>query len=217
MFHVKQQSKEMITADRDIVLKQLHLPKQVVENLDRYVELLEQEQSKLNLIGKSTLPIVWTRHVLDSAQLFKNLLPTDKTVLDLGSGAGFPALILAIMDLEHKYDFHLVESDGKKCAFLNKIIDACNLNAEVHNERIEQMEMFGADVITARALAPLDQLIKYAYPFLKTKTRCLFMKGAKVDEELEPAFKKYRFHVEKIQSVTSEEGTILLLSEVKKK
>ncbi len=207
----------MITADRDIVLKQLHLPKQVVENLDKYVELLEQEQSKLNLVGRSTLPIVWTRHILDSAQLFKNLLPTDKIVLDLGSGAGFPALVLAVMDVERRYDFHLIESDGKKCAFLNKVIEACGLKAEVHNERIEQMEMFGADVITARALAPLDQLIKYAYPFLKTKTRCLFMKGAKVDEELEPAFKKYCFHAEKIQSITSEEGTILLLSEVKKK
>lgn len=217
MFHVKQRDKKMITADRDIVLKQLHLPKQVVENLDKYVELLEQEQSKLNLVGRSTLPIVWTRHILDSAQLFKNLLPTDKIVLDLGSGAGFPALVLAVMDVERRYDFHLIESDGKKCAFLNKVIEACGLKAEVHNERIEQMEMFGADVITARALAPLDQLIKYAYPFLKTKTRCLFMKGAKVDEELEPAFKKYRFHAEKIQSITSEEGTILLLSEVKKK
>lgn len=217
MFHVKQRDKKMITADRDIVLKLLHLPKQVVENLDKYVELLEQEQSKLNLVGRSTLPIVWTRHILDSAQLFKNLLPTDKIVLDLGSGAGFPALVLAVMDVERRYDFHLIESDGKKCAFLNKVIEACGLKAEVHNERIEQMEMFGADVITARALAPLDQLIKYAYPFLKTKTRCLFMKGAKVDEELEPAFKKYRFHAEKIQSITSEEGTILLLSEVKKK
>ncbi|MGN1078694.1 MAG: 16S rRNA (guanine(527)-N(7))-methyltransferase RsmG [Alphaproteobacteria bacterium] len=207
----------MITADRDIVLKQLHLPKQAVKNLDKYVELLEREQSKLNLVGRSTLPIVWIRHVLDSAQLFKNLLPTDKIILDLGSGAGFPALVLAIMDFERKYDFHLIESDGKKCAFLNKVIEACGLNAKVHNERIEQMETFGADVITARALAPLDQLVKYAYPFLKTKTRCLFMKGIKVDEELEPAFKKYRFHVEKIQSITSEEGTILLLSEVKKK
>lgn len=130
MFHVKQRDKKMITADRNIVLKQLHLPKQVVENLDKYVELLEQEQSKLNLVGRSTLPIVWTRHILDSAQLFKNLLPTDKIVLDLGSGAGFPALVLAVMDVERRYDFHLIESDGKKCAFLNKVIEACGLKAE---------------------------------------------------------------------------------------
>lgn len=217
MFHVKQRDGKMITADRDIVLKQLHLPKQVMEKLDRYVDLLEREQAKLNLVGKSTLPIVWTRHVLDSAQLFEKLSPADKTVLDLGSGAGFPALVLAAMDFEGKYDFHLIESDGKKCAFLNKVIEACDLKAVVHNERIEQMKTFDVDVVTARALASLDQLIKYAFPFLKTKTRCLFMKGAKVDEELETACKKYQFQNEKIQSVTSPEGTILLLSKVKKK
>ena len=107
----------MITADRDFVLKQLHLSKQTVEKLDRYVELLEQEQNKLNLVGRSTLPIVWTRHILDSAQLFKIFLPTDKVILDLGSGAGFPALVLAIMDSEHQYDFHLIESDGKNALF----------------------------------------------------------------------------------------------------
>ena len=207
----------MITADRDFVLKQLHLSKQTVEKLDRYVELLEQEQNKLNLVGRSTLPIVWTRHILDSAQLFKIFLPTDKVILDLGSGAGFPALVLAIMDSEHQYDFHLIESDGKKCAFLNKIIESCDLNAEVHHIRIEQTEAFGADIITARALAPLDRLIKYAYPFLKTKTRCLFMKGEKVDEELENDIKKYQFRIEKIQSITSKEGTILSLSGIKKK
>lgn len=207
----------MITQDRDNVLKQLQLSDPVVEKLDRYVELLEQEQSKLNLVGNSTLPIVWTRHILDSAQLFKLLSPTDKVVLDLGSGAGFPALVLAIMDINRQYDFHLVESDRKKCAFLNKIIDVCDLKAEVHNERIEQMEKFNVDVITARALASLDKLIKYAYPFLKTNTRCVFMKGLKAQEELEPALKKYNFHFEKIQSVTSSEGTILLLSEVRKK
>lgn len=207
----------MITNDRDNVLKQLHLSGRIVENLDKYVDLLEYEQTKMNLVGRSTLPAVWTRHVLDSAQLFKLLTPMDKCVLDLGSGAGFPALVLAIMDDKRERDFHLVESDGKKCDFLNKVIEACGLKAEVHNERIEQMEKFGADVITARALAPLDLLLKYACPFFKTKTRCLFMKGAKADEELAAAARKYAFHFEKIPSVTSDEGRILVLSGVKKK
>ena len=207
----------MITTNRDKVAEQLNLSKTIVEKLDTYVDLLETEQRKLNLIGASTLPVVWTRHVLDSAQLFRSFLPSDRIILDLGSGAGFPALVLAAMDTEGKYDFHLVESDGKKCAFLNKVIEECALNAHVHNERIEQMEKFGADVITARALAPLDKLIKYAFPFFKPETRCLFMKGAKAQEELNAALKKYRFRVEKIRSVSSEEGTILLLSEVKKK
>ena len=207
----------MIITNRDNVAEQLNLSKTIMEKLDKYVGLLETEQSKMNLVGASTLPAVWTRHVLDSAQLFRSFRPSDRVILDLGSGAGFPALVLAAMDTEGKHDFHLVESDGKKCAFLNKVIEECSLKAHVHNERIEQMEKFGADVITARALAPLDKLIKYALPFFKPETRCLFMKGVKAREELDAALKKYRFRVEKIQSVSSDEGAILLLSEVKKK
>lgn len=207
----------MITQDRNFVLKQLNLPEKAVEKLDKYVDLLEREQTKMNLVGASTLPIVWTRHVLDSAQLFDQIKPDDKTVLDFGSGAGFPALVLAIMDVGQKHDFRLIESDGKKCAFLNKVISECGLRATVFNERIEKMEKFGADLITARALASLDKLLKYAFPFFKKTTRCLFMKGAKASEEIDAARRKYDFRLEKIQSVTSAEGTILLLSEVKKK
>ena len=207
----------MITADRDRVIEQLKLSQPVINRLDTYIELLETEQAKMNLVGPSTLSIVWTRHILDSAQLFQMLMPSDKIILDLGSGAGFPALVLASMDVQKKYDFHLIESDGKKCAFLNKVIEVCSLNATVHNERIERMEKFGADVITARALAALDKLIKYAYPFFKPTTRCLFMKGAKANEELDSALKKYQCRIEKIQSVSSDEGTILKLSEVRKK
>lgn len=207
----------MITQDRDSVLKQLNLSEKTVEKLDKYVDLLEREQTKMNLVGASTLPVVWTRHVLDSAQLFDQVKPDDKTVLDFGSGAGFPALVLAIMDAGQKHDFRLIESDGKKCAFLNKVISECGLRATVCNERIEKMEKFGADLITARALASLDKLLKYAFPFFKKTTRCLFMKGAKASEEIDAARRKYDFRLEKIQSVTSAEGTILLLSEVKKK
>ena len=207
----------MITTDRDQVIERLCLSGQVVEKLDKYIELLEAEQTKMNLVGASTLPAVWTRHILDSAQLFHLLDLSDKTVLDLGSGAGFPALVLAAMDTEQKYVFHLTESEGKKAEFLNKVIETCALKAIVHNERIEQMEKFDVDVITARALAPLDKLIKYAFPFLKKTTRCLFMKGAKAENELATALKKYQCHVEKIKSVSSDEGTILKLSEVKKK
>ncbi|HAW33506.1 MAG TPA: 16S rRNA (guanine(527)-N(7))-methyltransferase RsmG [Alphaproteobacteria bacterium] len=207
----------MITQDRDSVLKQLNLSEKTVEKLDKYVDLLEREQTKMNLVGASTLPVVWTRHVLDSAQLFDQVKPDDKTVLDFGSGAGFPALVLAIMDAGQKHDFRLIESDGKKCAFLNKVISECGLRATVCNERIEKMEKFGADLITARALASLDKLLKYAFPFFKKTTRCLFMKGAKASDEIDAARRKYDFRLEKIQSVTSAEGTILLLSEVKKK
>ena len=207
----------MITADRDLVIEKLRLSSFVVEKLDEYVSLLEAEQERMNLIGASTLPNIWIRHILDSAQLFQIFRSSDETILDLGSGAGFPALVLAAMDEKKSYTFHLTESEGRKVDFLNKVIERCDLKAVVHNERIEQMKRFDTDMITARALAPLDKLIKYAFPFFGSKTRCLFMKGAKAKEELETALKKYKFRMEKIQSVTSDEGTILLLSEVKKK
>ena len=113
----------MITTNRDQVIAQLGLSQPVVKQLDRYVEFLEEEQKKMNLVGASTLPAVWTRHILDSAQLFRLLRPSDHIVLDLGSGAGFPALVLAAMDTEKKYVFHLTESEGKKAEFLNKIIE----------------------------------------------------------------------------------------------
>ena len=207
----------MITANRDRVIKDLELSSLVVEKLDEYVSLLEEDQTRMNLVGASTLPDVWIRHILDSAQLFQKFRSSDETILDLGSGAGFPALVLAAMDEGGKRVFHLTESEGRKADFLNKVIERCDLKAVVHNERIERINRFDTDIITARALAPLDKLIKYAFPFFGKKTRCLFMKGAKANEELEKALKKYKCRVEKIQSVTNEEGTILLLSEVRKK
>lgn len=207
----------MITADRNPVIEKLNLSSLVVEKLDRYVSLLEDEQKIMNLIGASTLPDVWVRHILDSAQLFKMIRSSDETILDFGSGAGFPALVLAAMDENKSRTFHLTESEGRKADFLNKVVELCDLKAVVHNERIEQMKRFDTDIITARALAPLDKLIKYALPFCGKMTRCLFMKGAKSNQELQAALKKYKCRVEKIQSITSDEGTILLLSEVKKK
>lgn len=207
----------VVVEDRDIVLKRLNLSSVSIQKMDKYVEILREEQLKMNLVGSSTLPVLWIRHILDSAQLFQFIAPSDKVILDLGSGAGFPALVLAVMDIEKKYEIHLIESDGKKCSFLNKVIKECDLRAFVHYERIEKMEKFDVDLITARALAPLDKLIKYAYPFISSKTRCLFMKGAKAEEEIKQALKKYRFCIEKIPSITSHEGTVILLSEVKKK
>ncbi len=217
MFHVKQGNIKVIKQERDAVLTQLNLKEEIIEKFDRYVEILFEEQKKKNLIGPSTIPFVWTRHILDSAQLFVHLKETDKIILDLGSGAGFPALVLAMMDFEKKYTFYLVESDGKKASFLNKIIENCDLKAKVLNERIEKINPFSADVVTARALASLDKLIKYTKPFITNQTRCFFMKGQKADEEIKVALKKYHFQYEKINSITNQESAILLLSEVENK
>ena len=207
----------MITADRQAVLDQLNVSAAVQSKLDTYVALLEEWQGKMNLVSDSTLPVVWTRHVLDSAQIERYLTPADRVILDLGSGAGFPALVLAILDESQSRTVHLVESDGKKCSFLQAVADACGLQVVIHNERIEKMTVFKADVITARALAALDKLVGYAKPFIGERTRCLFLKGKKADEELKLCAKKFVFAVEKHPSITSDEGRILCLTGVKKK
>lgn len=207
----------MITADRQAVFDRLNASPAVQSKLDTYVTLLEEWQGKMNLVSDSTLPVVWTRHVLDSAQIEQYLQPSDKVILDLGSGAGFPALVLAILDESESRTVHMVESDGKKCSFLQAVADACGLQVIIHNERIEKMSVFKADVITARALAALDKLVNYARPFIGERTRCLFLKGKKADEELKLCAKKFVFAVEKHPSITSEEGRILCLTGVKKK
>lgn len=207
----------MITADRQAVFDQLNVSQAVQSKLNTYVALLEEWQGKMNLVSDSTLPVVWTRHILDSAQVERYLTPSDRVILDLGSGAGFPALVLAILDESKNRTVHLVESDGKKCSFLQAVADACGLQVVIHNERIEKMPMFKADVITARALAALDKLVGYAKPFIGERTRCLFLKGKKADEELKLCAKKFVFAVEKYASITSDEGKILCLTGVKKK
>ena len=207
----------MITADRQAVFDQLNVSQAVQSKLNTYVALLEEWQGKMNLVSDSTLPVVWTRHILDSAQVERYLTPSDRVILDLGSGAGFPALVLAILDESKNRPVHLVESDGKKCSFLQAVADACGLQVVIHNERIEKMPVFKADVITARALAALDKLVGYAKPFIGERTRCLFLKGKKADEELKLCAKKFVFAVEKYASITSDEGKILCLTGVKKK
>lgn len=207
----------MITADRQAVFDQMNVSQAVQSKLNTYVALLEEWQGKMNLVSDSTLPVVWTRHILDSAQVERYLTPSDRVILDLGSGAGFPALVLAILDESKNRTVHLVESDGKKCSFLQAVADACGLQVVIHNERIEKMPAFKADVITARALAALDKLVGYAKPFIGERTRCLFLKGKKADEELKLCAKKFVFAVEKYSSITSDEGKILCLTGVKKK
>lgn len=206
----------MISDERETVLKRLNLSEDVVGKLDVYISFLEQTQSVMNLIADSTLPVIWTRHVLDSAQLSGLLKITDKTILDFGSGAGFPAFVLALMNPDKI--FHLTESEGRKSDFLKEAALKCGAdNIIVHNGRIEKMTPFKVDVITARALASLDKLTAYALPFTDKHTRCLFMKGKKAEEEIKTCLKKFDFDLKKVQSQTSEEGRILCMAEVRKK
>jgi 16S rRNA (guanine527-N7)-methyltransferase len=189
--------------------KLVPVSRETVERLQVYADLLVKWQAKINLVGPTTLPDLWRRHILDSAQLFGRL-PAGP-VLDLGSGAGFPGLVLAIMGAG---PVHLVESDARKCAFLREAARVTGAPAVVHNLRIEALAPFPIAAVTARALAPLAQLLDWAEPFLQQSVECLFLKGRNSEDELTQAGKTWMMKSERIPSLSDPSGLILHLCEV---
>jgi 16S rRNA (guanine527-N7)-methyltransferase len=187
------------------------------ERLEQFVELLLKWQNSTNLIASSTLPQVWTRHIADSLQLLA-LAPDARTWIDLGAGAGFPGLVIACALAKIPgAEIHLVESNQKKASFLREAARILSLPAIVHAQRIEdfvaeQTQPF--DVVTARALAPLDQLIGYAIPLLKTGAIGLFPKGQDVGAELTQAAKSWSIEAELVPSKTDPHGRIVLVHHV---
>lgn len=182
------------------------------ETLDRlaaYEVTLRKWQPKINLVGPSTLPDAWRRHFLDSAQLFPLIPESARVLVDLGSGAGFPGLVLAIMGVP---EVHLVESDARKCVFLREAARAANAKVTVHNKRIEAVTGIEADVVTARALAPLTDLLAWAYPFIGNRGVAVFPKGQNVAEELTDTTKYWKMRTERFDSRTDPTGTILRVS-----
>lgn len=161
-------------------------------DLETLIERLTAANAVMNLVGPDTLPDVWNRHIFDSAQLL-DLAPEAATWADLGAGAGFPGLVLAIL-LKDRADSHvwLVDSLGKRCRFLQEVVDALSLRATVVNGRAEEQRI-KVDVVTARALAPMDRLLGYAQPYLQRGAQGLFLKGEKAEAELIEARKVWQF------------------------
>ncbi len=201
------------------VSAKLGLSCEEIRRLEVLVAALERWQARINLVGAASLADVWRRHVLDSAQLLP-LIPTGaRTLLDLGSGAGFPGLVLAILgrDRAPELRVHLVESNARKCAFLGEVVGASGCIAEIHNRRIEAMKPFAADVVTARACAPLGRLLGHTEPFLGPGTRCLFLKGRNVERELTDSQESWNMRTTRITSVSDPEGVVLILEEVSRR
>ncbi len=161
-------------------------------NLGILIERLTAANAVMNLVGPDTIPDVWNRHIFDSAQLLY-LVDEAATWADLGAGAGFPGLVLAIL-LKERADSHvwLVDSLGKRCRFLQEVVDALSLRATVVNGRAEDQRI-KVDVVTARALAPMDRLLGYAQPYLQRGAQGLFLKGEKAEVELIEARKVWQF------------------------
>ncbi|MBF0375421.1 MAG: 16S rRNA (guanine(527)-N(7))-methyltransferase RsmG [Alphaproteobacteria bacterium] len=186
--------------------------RETLGRLEAYAALLVKWQARINLVGPATLPDLWRRHMLDSAQLFP-LLPGGGPIVDLGSGAGFPGLVLAALGAA---DVHLIESDSRKCAFLREAARVMGVSVTVHNGRIESAPGFPAAAVTARALAPLARLLDWAERFVAPGTRCLFLKGQGFEDELTEARKAWSITFEGVASRSDPSGIILLLNEVKR-
>lgn len=195
----------------------LGVSRETSERLDAYAGLLRKWQERINLVSASTLADLWRRHMVDSGQLFRHLPPATRAVVDFGSGAGFPGLVLAAMGVPQ---VHLVESDSRKCAFLREAARIMAVPVVIHNRRIEQVTPFVVDVVTSRALAPLSELLSYAEPFLShpgdnvDTGECLFLKGRTAEDELTAASKEWNMAIERLPSLSDPEGHILRLSEV---
>lgn len=198
-------------------MKNSNLPydvsRETFDLLKRYEASLHEWQQRMNLVSKNSLEFAWQRHFLDSMQVY-SLLPKDaQIVYDLGSGAGFPGMVLAIMAKENTpyLNFKLVESIAKKTLYLNEVKKMSGANVEILNQRIETIKPEIADAITSRALASLQDLLKYARPFCGEKTECIFLKGRSYETEVAEARKNWKFDLEMIPSQQSSDGVILII------
>ena len=182
---------------------------ETLSDLSYFHDLLLKWQRRLNLISPKTINDVWDRHILDSAQLCSFLPKKPCSILDVGSGAGLPGVILSILT-EHQ--IHLVESDQKKCAFLRTVLSRINSNASVHETRLEEMPTLKADIITARAFAPLPRLLALTQKQHHLKLRFLLLKGREVNTELNNIVSWQKIRVtSQHASITSKDGCILEL------
>lgn len=191
--------------------KKLGVSRETYGDFERYVSHLRQWQSRINLISPHTLGEVWDRHIVDSAQLFA-LHPDAESWLDLGSGAGLPGLIIAILVKGRGYGrVHLIESNQKKAAFLRFVAQNLSLPADVHDQRIENCigAVGQSNIVTARALAPLNDLLGYTNLLLKSGAIGLFPKGREHQEELTEALRNWQFSYTLHPSVTDPRARIV--------
>lgn len=182
--------------------------RETLNRLSGYIALLERWQSRINLVGQSTLRDPWRSHILDCAQLAP--IVVGRTVVDIGSGAGLPGLILAI--LLPNLEIHLIESDARKCAFLREAAREALVTVHIHLARAEEMAPFPCDTVVARAVAPLHELLGLARPF--TPKVCVFPKGENVERELTESKKNWKFQEERFPSRSDPRGVILRLREI---
>lgn len=208
-----------LTADKAAALKLTPVSHETAARLDRYVELLLQWQAKTNLVAPSTLPTLWTRHISDSLQLL-TIAPSAQVWVDFGSGGGFPGVVLACAMAEKPGGMvHLIERNAKKAAFLREALRVTTAPGQVILADIgDSVDSFPGqvDCVTARAVAPLHQLIGFAEPLVRRGTKALFLKGQDVDAELTEATKYWKIKPRLHSSRTGGHGWIVELDRIER-
>ena len=185
--------------------------RETLERLGAYAELLKRWSARINLVSRNTLGDLWRRHFLDSAQLLPFIPAQTRSLVDLGSGAGFPGVVLAILGVS---GVELIESDARKSVFLREAARIANAPVKIVDSRIETVNPHTADVVTARACAPLDKLLPLAQRFIGPNTLCLFLKGEQVEEELTATRRRWRMTAARHPSRADPRGVILKLEQI---
>ena len=195
----------------NVFAEKTNVSRETLSRFRSYADLLVRWQASINLVSESTLRDIWRRHFWDSVQLARFIPKRSCVITDLGSGAGFPGLALSIfLDKE----VNLVDSSAKKVAFLREAARVTDANIVLHQGRIEDLVLPKSDFITARALAPLEKLVDLAMPVLSPGGKCLFLKGARVEEELTNAKKEWKMTVRRFPSATNANGVILSIQDI---
>jgi len=195
-----------------------NVSRETLERLNVYAAMLAKWQPAKNLVSNSTIEDMWRRHFLDSAQLLPLIHKAHGSaplnILDIGSGAGFPGLVLAIMGVG---GVTMVESNGRKCAFMRQVALETDTELTICNERIEALDPMPVDIIMSRACATITQLLSWGAPFIGDNSEFWLLKGSIADEELTNASELWMMQVERHKSLTDETGVILRLSDVKRR
>jgi 16S rRNA (guanine527-N7)-methyltransferase len=196
------------------IVSEFVLNKTQVDKIDFYLSSIIEHNRHTNLVGKSTIENIWNRHVLDCLQLTKYIINKKLKILDLGTGAGLPGVLFSIIGYQRVL---MLDSVKKKTDFVRKIIKELSLTAKIQNKRIEKPPTSQHDIIVSRALAPLVKLLTYARMYSNKNTTSFFLKGRNVNSEIDIASKVYFFEFEKIKSLSSDEGCVLKINNIRNK
>ena len=200
-------------------MKKLNVSRETINCFCEYESLLSKWNKKINLVSKTTLVDIWDRHFLDSGQIIDHVDASGKIWVDVGAGAGFPGLVVALLlrDRKIECDLTLVEKNTKKVFFLNEVIRNLNLKVKVVNNSINCIKPLNADILTARAFSELKDLIEIAYQHRKEKGICLFLKGENYRFELDKTLNYWFFDYDIVESLSNPSGKIIRVKKILKR